>query len=127
MCALLPLVLWLLVVQVIGVEWHAGAGEVSRELLFFSLTISVVVLSELRDMDIAARHRYGYESFFLGSIVIIAISAAFYGLFLGIHAHAKDMARLSALSIGIALAGFGLGTWTQIFIHSGGANAGDRC
>lgn len=126
LCALLPLVLWLLVVQVIGVEWRTGAAEVSRELLFFSLTIGTVVLSELRDVSVALRHEYGYESFFIGSIVIIAVSGDVYGLLLGVHANSKVLARLFALSVTLAVGGFVVGTRAQVFIHRGGINAGNR-
>jgi hypothetical protein len=124
--ALLPLLLWLLIVQVIGVEWRTGAAEISRELLFFSLTICIVVLSDLRDVDIATRDRYGYESFFIGSIVIVAVAAGLYGFFLSVHAQPKNIARLFALSMTVGVAGFVVGTRAQILIHSGGANAGHR-
>jgi len=117
--ALLPLLLWLLLVHVIGVEANTGVADASRELLFFSLTICTIALSELRNVEAAGRTRGGYETFYSGSIIDITASAAMYGVFLSVHGKPEVLARILPVSIGMALAGVVIGTWTQIFIHGG--------
>jgi hypothetical protein len=125
--ALLPLLLWLLLVQIIGVEGKTGAAEASRELLFFSIAISTFALSGLRDANSLMRRRPGYESLFQGCLVVIAGSAASYGVFLTVHSQPKLVARTFAFAIGIALVGFTVGTLTQLFIHNGDSNEGADC
>jgi hypothetical protein len=117
--ALLPLLLWLLLVQVIGVEGHSGAAEASRELLFFSLTICTLALSELRNAHATMRSRNWYETLCALSVIVIAGSAALYGVFLSVHTKPKVLPRLFAFSISAAIVGFGIGTWTQIFLKGG--------
>lgn len=121
--ALLPLLLWLLLVQVIGVEGNTGAAEASRELLFFSLAICTIALYDLRNVDAAMRSRSGYESFYYASIVEIASSAALYGVFLSVHTSPKLLSKILSFSIGTAVICLGVSTWTQTFIHRGENNA----
>jgi len=78
---LLPLPLWLFLVQVIGVERDAGAAEASRELLFFSLAVSTLALSDLRYVEAASRNRKGYETLNSVSLLVILGSVALYGAF----------------------------------------------
>jgi hypothetical protein len=121
--ALLPLLLWWLLVQIIGVEGKTGAVDASRELLFFSLTMCTLALSELRNVHMVMRRRSGYESLFYASIVVIAGSAALYGVFLSVHSSPTFVSRIFTFSIGAAVIGFGVGTCTQIFVHGGDAHA----
>jgi hypothetical protein len=117
--ALLPFLLWLFLVPVVGVDANRGAADASRELLFFSLTICTIALSELRNVEAAGRTRGGYETAYSGSIIDVTASAAMYGVFLSVHGRPEVLARIVPFSIGMAVAGFVIGTWTQIFIHGG--------
>ena len=117
--ALLPLLLWLLLVQVIGVEGHTGAAEASRELLFFALAICTIALYDLRDVDAVMRRHTGYESAFHASIVGIAVSAALYGVFLSVQTNHKALSKMFSFSIGAAVICLVVSTWTQTFIHRG--------
>jgi hypothetical protein len=122
--ALLPLFVWLLLVQVIGTEGSTGAVEASRELLFFSLAICTLDLSELRNVDPPMRNRYGYESLCSASVRGIVVSAALYGVFLSVQGDPKALTKIFVFSVGVALAGVVVGTRAQIFIHRGDTNAG---
>jgi hypothetical protein len=117
--ALLPFLLWLLLVHVIGVEANTGAADASRELLFFSLTIGTIALSELRNVDAAKRTQGGYETLYSGSIIDITVSAAMYGVFLSVHGKPEVLARILPFSLVFAVMGFAIGTGTQVFIHGG--------
>jgi uncharacterized membrane protein len=121
--ALLPLILWLILARVAGIDPSTGPAEVARELLFFALAICTLVLSDLRDVDAQKRSHRGCESLRGGSIVVIAISAALYGVFLSLHAHPRSLGRLFPFAVVAALAGFVVGTLTQVFIYHGGKNA----
>jgi hypothetical protein len=112
--ALLPLFVWLLLVQI----------KASRELLFFSLAICTLDLSELRNVDPPMRNRYGYESLCSASVMGIVVSAALYGVFLSVHGDPKALTKIFVFSVGVALAGVVVGTRAQIFIHRGDTNAG---
>jgi hypothetical protein len=100
--------------QVIGVNDDTGAAEASRELLFFSLAIGTLALSDLRDVDVTMRGRRGYQTLNNLSLLVILSSAALYGVFLTVH---------SKHTIGIALFGFGVGTWAQLVVNRGESNA----
>ncbi|HXB27093.1 MAG TPA: hypothetical protein VNV25_20365 [Gemmatimonadaceae bacterium] len=112
--ALLPLFVWLLLVQI----------KASRELLFFSLAICTLDLSELRKVDPPMRNRYGYESLCSASVMGIVVSAALYGVFLSVQGDPKALTKIFVFSVGVALAGVVVGTRAQIFIHRGDTNAG---
>jgi len=120
--ALLPLLLWLLLVQVIGVEGDAVATEASRELLFFSLAICTLALSDLRYVEAASRNRKGYETLNNVSLLVILGSAALYGAFLVVHSKPTALEKIFAASIGVASFGFIVGTVTQAFVHRGEDN-----
>jgi hypothetical protein len=112
--ALLPLFVWLLLVQI----------KASRELLFFSLAICTLDLSELRKVDPPMGNRYGYESLCSASVMGIVVSAALYGVFLSVQGDPKALTKIFVFSVGVALAGVVVGTRAQIFIHRGDTNAG---
>lgn len=83
--------------QVIGVKGYTGAPEASRELLFFSLAICTLALSELRNADAMMRNRGGYETLNYAPLLAIAVSAALYGLFLSVHTNPKFVAEIFSI------------------------------
>jgi hypothetical protein len=95
---ILPLLLWLFLVRVIGVESDTSPAEASRE----------------------RKRRPGrYESLRYASILVIVSSVDLYGEILTEHVDPRSASTIFSFSIGLAIAGVGVGTCAQIFVRRG--------
>jgi hypothetical protein len=120
--ALLPLLFELLLGSLVGVSAKERTVDATRELLFFTFTISTLSLSDLRNATTVIRNRTGYESRSNFSIIAALTAVAFYGVQLGSRLRPINTVRFFAYSGGVALIGLFLATEIQNHIRGASGN-----